>query len=138
MRNFFIGLKGIRAKWIIFYLIGREQVVVDEDGTPSSFAMLNRGVPQGSVLGPLLFLLYINDIGNGFHYVFHLIYADDFQVYVTVQLAELQRYLHLKENHAYLIRNRATENRLPLNLSKTKAIIIGSHYYINFNNYFTN
>ena len=125
------GFSCSALKWITSYLIGREQAVIDDDGTPSSFAGLNRGVPQGSVLGPLLFLVYINDIGNGFLYVFHLIYADDLQVYVTFPLAELQRYVRLMEDHANLICNWATENRLTLNLSKTKAIIIGSYYYIN-------
>ena len=52
-------------------------------------------------------------------------------MYVTFPLAELQRYVRLMEDHANLICNWATENRLTLNLSKTKAIIIGSYYYIN-------
>ena len=64
------------------------QAVIDDDGTPSTFSRLNRGVPQGSVLGPLLFLIFINDIGNGFSNVFSLIYADDLQLYVTFPLAE--------------------------------------------------
>ena len=125
------GFSRAALKWIISYLTGREQAVIDDDGTPSTFARLNRGVPQGSVLGPLLFLWYINDIGIGFYDVFHLIYADDLQVYVTFPLAELQHYVHLMEDHANLIRNWATDNRLTLNLTKTKAIIIGSYYYIN-------
>ena len=125
------GFSRSALKWIGSYLTGREQAVIDDDGKPSTFAWLNRGVPQGSVLGPSLFLWYINDIGIGFYYIFHLIYADNLQVYVTFPLAELQRYVHLMEDHANLIRNWATDNRLTLNLTKTKAIIIGSNYYIN-------
>ena len=104
---------------------------IHNNGTPSTFASLNRGVPQGSLLWPLLFLWYINDIGNGFYHEFHLIYANDLQVYVTFPLAELQRYVHLMKDHANLIRNWVTDNRLTLSLTKTKAIIVGSYYYIN-------
>ena len=113
-------------EWIISYLTGRKQVVIDDDEKPSSLARLNRGVSQGSVLGPLLFLLFINDIGSGFSLVFHLIYADDLQINVTFPLNEIQL-----ENHANIIFNWATENRLTLNVTKTKVIVIGSYYYIN-------
>ena len=52
------------------YLSGREQVVIYDDGTPLTFSRLNRGVPRRSVLGLVLFLIFINDIGNGFRNAF--------------------------------------------------------------------
>ena len=118
-------------KWITSYLTGSEQAVIDDDGTYSNFARLNRGVPQGSVLGPLLFPLSINDIGNGFGSAFYLIYVDDLQLYVTFLLAQLQCYVHLAEVHANIIFNWATVDYLTLNLTKTKAIVIDSYYHIN-------
>ena len=57
------GIRGNLAKWIETWLVGRSQSVV-VNGTCSSQAMVKSGVPQGTVLGPLMFLLYINDIDN--------------------------------------------------------------------------
>ena len=57
------GIRGSLAKWIETWLVGRSQSVV-VNGTCSSQAMVKSGVPQDTVLGPLMFLLYINDIGN--------------------------------------------------------------------------
>ena len=110
------GFSRSALKWITSYLTGREQAVIDDDGTPSTFARLNRGVPQGSVLGPLLVLLLINGIGNGFNDVFYLIYADDLQLYVTFPLRELQRYVYLAEDNANIILNWATANQLSTSL----------------------
>ena len=94
------------------YLSGREQADIVDDGTPSTFSRLNRGVPQGSVLGPVLFLLFINDIGNGFANEFYLIYADDLQLYVIFPFSELQRYVQLAKVHANIILNWANVNQL--------------------------
>ena len=88
--------------------------------------MLNRGVPQDSVLGPLLFCLYINDISARFNVrVSYLIYADDLQLFVQFPLAELQNYTALMSRHAEYILHWATTNHLKLNIDKTKAIVIG-------------
>lgn len=118
-------------KWIASYLTGREQAVLDNDGVPSPFTPLNKGVPQGSVLGPLLFSLYINDIAAGFNSsVLHIIYADDLQLYVRFPLYELQHYTTVMSQYGEQILEWATQNKLLLNVGKTKAIIVGSYYYI--------
>ena len=49
------------TKWFKSYLGGRQQIVV-ANGTPSEPGTVNCGVPQGSILGPLLFLCYLNDM----------------------------------------------------------------------------
>ena len=53
------GVSKSALRWIASYLSGRQQAVKGKDGTTSSYRPLNTGVPQGSVLGPLLFCLYI-------------------------------------------------------------------------------
>ena len=76
-------------KWIASYLTSREQAVLDTNGIASS---LNKVVPQKSVLGALLFLVFIDDIVDGFDaLVLYLMYADDLQIYSRFPLDKLQQ-----------------------------------------------
>ncbi len=69
------GIKGNLHKWLRSYLSNRKQRVV-LNGVSSDLKELKAGVPQGSVLEPLLFLIYINDICNGLNSDSFL-FADD-------------------------------------------------------------
>ena len=70
-----LGIVGTLYDWIEHYLTGRSQKVV-VNGISSSLRNLQTGVPQGSILGPLLFIIYINDIINDLQCNVYL-FADD-------------------------------------------------------------
>ena len=70
--------------WIRSFLIGRLQTVVVESSNSTTKPVLS-GVPQGTVLGPLLFLMYINDINNGLSPGTKIrLFADDSLLYGTI------------------------------------------------------
>ena len=60
----FYGVRGVANAWLENYLMNRKQYVVVVDNQASSMQFIKCGVPQGSVLGPVLFLLFINGICN--------------------------------------------------------------------------
>ena len=69
------GASGKELKWFISYLQNRKQFVSLEN-VSSSYYQITTGVPQGSILGPLLFLIYVNDLSNCCN-LQYLMYADD-------------------------------------------------------------
>jgi hypothetical protein len=76
------GIKGKTNRWIQNFLAERKQAVVVE-GEKSDSINVESGVPQGSVLGPSLFLFYINDMPEGIRSRVRL-FADDTIVYLTI------------------------------------------------------
>lgn len=118
-------------KWFFTYLHDRIQAVVDDGGRVSEWVRSNAGVPQGSVLGPLLFSLFINDLPNvlsgGSK---HMISADDTQIYRSFLPHEFTSGLSDISRDATAVANWAVENGLQLNLRKTKAMILGNEQYI--------
>ena len=80
------GVTGDLNKWFSSYLAGRKQRVV-LDNINSDFLLIKAGVPQGSVLGPLLFLLYINDIADNLQCGISL-FADDNIIFTSADTME--------------------------------------------------
>ena len=80
------GIQGSTLTWIRSFLTGRSQRVV-VNGADSSWSHVTSGIPQGSVLGPLLFLLFINDMPDDIMSSIK-IFADDTKAYKDIQTEE--------------------------------------------------
>ena len=76
------GIRGTPNKLIRNYLTNRKQYII-YNGTKSNQININYGVPQGSILGPLLFLLYINDLNKTSNKLNFILCADDTSIYYT-------------------------------------------------------
>ena len=111
------GLKGVTLDWFSSYLSDRQQQCVVE-GCVSKPQMISCGVPQGSILDPLLFLIYINDLpGCLLHTKAHM-YADDTTIYASsVSTAELYAKVN---NDLTRVRDWLLANKLSLNVTKTE------------------
>ena len=117
-----MGFSRTALLWIKSYLQDRQLQVVSKSSS-SNVLGTNLGVPQGSVLGPLLFCLYINDLQihlpTG---VFHLLYADDLQVYIQAPPEEINASMTKLNLISSKVSSWATDISLRLNHKKTKAI----------------
>lgn len=117
-----LGFNNLACEWIQSYLSGRSQRV-DINSTMSGAREITCGVPQGSVLGPLLFLLYINDMKSVCKCNLFL-YADDSALLVSHKeknMVEKQLSEELGNISGWL-----AESRLSLHLGKTESILFGS------------
>ena len=76
------GIRGLALKWMTPYLNHRSQFV-SLSGENSSIKHMQYGVPQGSILGPLLFIIYINDLPNIFNRAKFILYADDANIIIN-------------------------------------------------------
>ena len=126
LQNWF-GLDGLLLNWFTSYLSSRSQAVSINDSI-SAFSTLSCGVPQGSVLGPLLFTLYTTPLGsviskNSLKY--HL-YADDTQLYISFTPINSALCLETLTTPFTDILSWMNLNKLLLNPSKTEFLLIGT------------
>ena len=118
------GIRGMALQWIKSYFYDRRQYVQFNE-TSSTENNIICGVPQGSILGPLFFLLYINDLPNATGLAECLLFADDTSIflsqtdqeYLTTSLNE-----ELKKLNIWM-----KTNKLSVNINTTNYVIF-SHY----------
>ncbi|RVE43482.1 hypothetical protein evm_011880 [Chilo suppressalis] len=114
--------------WFRSYLHGRRQRVVVGESF-SQWCTLTAGVPQGGVLSPLPFAIFINSITLNLTSTCHL-YADDLQIYTRARLENLNSAINILNSDLPLITEWSHSFGLTINPTKTQCIIIGSPYFI--------
>ena len=112
------GIRGIAHDLLRSYLSNRYQLI-NIDGTHSDKELVSYGVPQGSVLGPLLFLIYINDLQNCFmnKNVKFVLYADDTNIFISC--TSFEEGISLANTVLDHVRNYMRCNLLHINLDKS-------------------
>ena len=113
------GIRGCWLSWFRSYLSNREQFV-DMNGVRSEMKKITVGVPQGSILGPLLFLIYINDLPSALTKMIAIMFADDTNLVIRGKdLKELSKILNSELSS---LSDYFCANKLKLNAGKTKLV----------------
>ena len=128
--NLNFGISGNALKWFDSYIKDREQQCI-VNGQLSFSKKIICGVPPGSILGPLLFLLYINDMPDSLNNTTPSLYADDSEIYASSDnssdlISKLNEDL---KNLSWWMR----KNKLQIHPTKSKYMFIGSSYNIKNN-----
>ena len=110
------GIRGIINKWFEDYLTNRTQSVRFQDHL-STPLKVHYGVPQGSVLGPILFLIYINDLPSLFNQFKTILFADDATLYLSGK--DTTSLMGMANSDLNIFHKWCVANRLTVNLNKT-------------------
>ncbi|KAK6191023.1 hypothetical protein SNE40_002773 [Patella caerulea] len=128
LQNYF-GITGYALKWFESYLTSRKQsVVINKQSSKPVY--IKYGVPQGSVLGPLLFTAYTCPLGKLLrdHNLDYHIYADDTQLYVALTPDDESKQIIKLEKCIDNVKNWMKNNFLKLNDDKTELLKIGTDH----------
>ena len=119
-----VGINPSTLQWFQSYLSNRKQRTSCGNELSDSLP-ITVGVPQGSILGPLLFIIYIDNLPTAVTYYKMLLYADDTVIYCyNSNLQDLEKELN---EDLLIIAKWLNDNKLTINLEKTKCMLIGSN-----------
>ena len=130
------GVRGVPLDWFIDYLTNRKQFV-SVSGHDSRLKLVTCGVPQGSLLGPLLFILYINDLRNSSQLLSFICFADDTNLFFTHR--DPRTLVDIVNKELVSVQFWIYANKLSLNIGKTHYMLFSNTLkmlpnHVNFNN----
>ena len=117
------GFRGIVLDWFKSYLSNRKQYV-SYNSCNSDLKDIICGVPQGSILGPLLFILYVNDITNTSNILDFILFADD--TTIDYSHKDIESQISLINDELKEVCNWFKANKLSVNASKTNCMVLGT------------
>jgi len=121
------GINNMVLKWIESYLMNRKQYV-KLGRHCSETTVCSAGVPQGSVLGPILFALYVSPVGaviSSYGVQYHQ-YADDTQLFYALKASSIETDITILETCSRAVKRWFLENGLQLNPDKSEAMFAGT------------
>ena len=114
------GIRGNIHSWFKSYLNNRSQYV-EYNNAKSEIKHITHGVPQGSILGPLLFIIYMNDFSRSSDLLFSILFADDTSVFIEgTHFDDITQVLNLELEN---VNSWLKANKLTVNLKKTHYIM---------------
>lgn len=128
----YYGIRGDPHCWFKSYLTNRKQFV-HVNNVKSKTCSLTHSVPQGSNLGPLLFLLYINDFPLCSNYFKFIMFADDCTLTCPIKRNNLDAAHQMINQNLESIFRWTISNRIKINAQKTKFILYSFRNHINLN-----
>ena len=117
------GIISMELTLLANYLKGRRSSVVI-GGLQSEYRLITLGVPQGSVLGPLLFIIFVNDLPNSVSQSTVDIYADDTTLSTSAVVSDLPAIQKRLQDDINNIADWTSSNRMVLNASKIKSLLV--------------
>lgn len=117
------GITSRELMLLTSYLKGRRSSVAI-GGVQSEYRLITHGVPQGSVLGPLLFIIFVNDLPNSVSQSTVDIYADDTTLSTSAVVSDLPAIQQRLQDDINKIADWTSYNKMVLNASKTKSLLV--------------
>ena len=122
------GIRGIALEWFKNYLSNRKQYV-DYNNHISELKSISSGMPQGSILGPLGFIIYVNDIPNSVPDLSLILYADDTSAFTSHK--DIDTLNNIMNDGLNKLNRWFQSNKLSLNTKKSNIMLFETHIKTN-------